>query len=346
MKLREVIRLLFVASLVLFIVPACVKEGPPGIPGEDGTDGVDGVDGDDGTAFCLDCHNSTKMDAVEEQWATSVHGASNLMYNGQLVYEYAGLGEDRKECAVCHTEEGFIERVASGNMEVENALSTVHAIGCEACHSGEHVTFDVENDGPDYALRTTEPIFLFTGPTDFIDLGSEANLCINCHQPRTAFPEADGEGNFEITSTHYGPHHGPQGTILEGIGFYLFAGDATVPERGDNPHKQPGCTTCHMHEGSHTFTPSLDACIQCHGEQDGFDINGIQTEVEELLAEIETELEAKGVMADGTVVPGTYPVEYARAYYNYIGIEEDRSFGVHNPDYILAILENTLQSLQ
>ena len=350
MKLREIVRLLFVAALVLFVIPSCVKEGAPGIAGVDGADGTDGAtgaDGVDGTAFCLDCHNSTKMDAVEGQWASSVHGVSGIMYNGQRVYEYAGLGDARKECAVCHTQEGFIERITSGVSDsILVGLAIAHPIGCDACHSGQHVTFDVENDGPDYALRTTEPIPLIFADGDQIDLGSASNLCINCHQPRTASPEADGEGNFKITSTHYGPHHGPQGTILEGIGFYIFAGDATVPGRGTNGHKEVGCTTCHMYEGSHTFNPSLDACTKCHGDQDDFDIDGLQTEVEELLVEIAAELEAKGVMLDGEVVPGTYPVDYARAYYNYIGIEEDRSMGVHNPKYVVAILENTLQSLQ
>jgi hypothetical protein len=35
----------------------------------------------------------------------------------------------------------------------------------------------------------------------------------------------------------------------------------------------------------------------------------------------------------------------ARAYYNWIGLVEDRSLGVHNPKYISALLINTLEAL-
>ncbi len=338
MKLREILRLLSIAALVLFVIPSCVKEGPQGPAGLDGTDGKDGVDGQDGvdgTAFCLDCHNQTNMDAIQTQWAASVHATGGT----------SARAKTTASCAPCHSAEGFIAYVAYPDA-APVAYPNASQITCEACHSGMHVTFDVENDGPDYALRTKAPVKLVMDPNDQIDFESEANLCVNCHQPRTAYPEPDTEGNFKITSTHYGPHHGPQGTILEGIGFYLFAGTTDIPGRGTNPHIDAGCTTCHMNDGTHTFAPSLDACTQCHGELDDFDYEGVQTEVEELLAQIAAALEAKGVMADGHVVPATYPVDLARAYYNYIGLEEDRSKGVHNPEYVLAVLKNTLESLQ
>ncbi|MFN2128274.1 MAG: hypothetical protein ACK2TU_10490 [Anaerolineales bacterium] len=36
----------------------------------------------------------------------------------------------------------------------------------------------------------------------------------------------------------------------------------------------------------------------------------------------------------------------AEAYYNWIGIEEDRSEGVHNPNYVEALLENSIEALE
>lgn len=353
MKLRGILKLFALAALVMFVIPACVKEGPPGIDGTNGSDGINGANGAngaDGTAFCLDCHNDAKMASVRSQYATSVHGTSEMMYNGQIRYEYAGQGPDRRECAVCHTQEGFIERIATGLLTVEDTMGIAHphAIGCDACHSGLHVSFDFDNDGEDFALRTTSAVKVIIDPGNTIDLGGPANLCVNCHQARTPYPEADGDGNYKITSTHWGPHHGPQGNLIVGKIGYQFTGTVNYPETGNTAtkHAQAGCTTCHMNDGNHTFNPTLEACAQCHGDQTDFDIDGVQTNVLALLAQLESKLEEKGVMANGTVVPATYKINLVRAYYNYILVEEDRSEGVHNPDYIKALLQNTIEALQ
>lgn len=356
MKLREIIRLLFIVSLVLFIIPSCVKEGPPGLDGADGTDGVNGTDGADGDVTCIVCHNQTNKDAVKSQFATSVHAMSVVQYTGQYTYEYAGAGDARRECAICHTHEGFVEWQFTGNpiVENENGITYPHALNCETCHSG-HVSFDFENDGQDYALRASGPVTLlmFDDPNRQIDFGTSSNLCVNCHQPRTAGPVADEDGNFNITSSHWGPHHGPQSTILEGIGGYEVAGSVDYPGTKSHPHRnQAGCTTCHMHdfsagEGGHTFSPSLASCTQCHGEQDNFDVEGVQTEVEELIHELQVKLnEAGAVDDDGNLVAGTYPITVAGAAYNYAMMEDDRSMGVHNPDYIIALLKNSIGSLE
>ena len=42
------------------------------------------------------------------------------------------------------------------------------------------------------------------------------------------------------------------------------------------------------------------------------------------------------------VVKGTYAVDKAGAFYNYAGIVDDRSSGVHNYDYIHALLVNSI----
>ena len=44
-------------------------------------------------------------------------------------------------------------------------------------------------------------------------------------------------------------------------------------------------------------------------------------------------------------IVGTYPMIQAQAFFNWIGLEEDRSLGVHNPAYVNALLDNTLEAL-
>ena len=330
MKIRMIIRLLSVAALLLCIIPSCVKEGPAGLDGTNGTDGADGADGADGTAFCMDCHNSTTIGTITEAWELTNHATGTSFARGT-----------DEDCSRCHSSEGFIAFVAGG------VATGTSPVGCETCHShGDVPVFQDENGDPSY-IRTTAPVALVIDPVKTIDLGGESNLCVNCHQPRTAYPEPDADGNFAITNSHYGPHHGPQGTILMGLGMYPFTGSMTIPGEGAHPHAQAGCTTCHMNEASHSFSPGIDACAQCHGDVTTTDIDGKQTEVEDLMAELATKLQEEGVLdANGALVTGTYSVAVSRAFYNYSTVEEDKSEGAHNPNYVIAILTNTIESLQ
>ena len=65
--------------------------------------------------------------------------------------------------------------------------------------------------------------------------GGAGNLCGNCHQPRRAIADADADGNIEITSTHWGPHHGPQTAVLLGIG-----GAGLGVDGGERGEPEPG----------------------------------------------------------------------------------------------------------
>lgn len=35
----------------------------------------------------------------------------------------------------------------------------------------------------------------------------------------------------------------------------------------------------------------------------------------------------------------------AQAFFNWIGLTEDRSLGVHNPRYVTALLENSIEAI-
>ena len=79
-----------------------------------------------------------------------------------------------------------------------------------------------------------------------------------------------------------------------------------------------------------------------------FDLNGLQTEVEEQLEQIAGLLVAKGMWdaEEDHPVVGFYPAAEAQAMWNYILIShEDESKGVHNPAYVRALLEWSLAAL-
>ncbi|HAW51006.1 MAG TPA: hypothetical protein DCX54_01575 [Flavobacteriales bacterium] len=314
--------------------------GPAGPAGADGADGTDGTPGVAGNAVCMECHNIAKHDAIEAQWAASVHGI------GEVAHSRGGS----KSCGRCHSDQGFRETQYTGQDTLAAAIGLPQAIQCGTCHDF-HQSLDFENE-PNYALRTIAPVDLLmfraadpeADPVT-IDLGSESNLCANCHQPRTAPPVADTAGNYKFTSTHYGPHHGPQSTSLAGLGAAEVGTGYPAPGTGSTHATSARCVTCHMHDGEHTWEPNLAACndAACHnGALTTVSDNTRQLAFATSMATLEAKLTTAGLLLDGHPNPGTYPIDQVKALYNYEWLVDDRSNGVHNFPYLERLLANSI----
>lgn len=345
MKLRNLFQLALLATVIMFTSPSCVKEGPMGASG---TDGTNGTDGKDGTASCLACHSGTNIEKKKAEFYMSEHSL------GAIAVDYAG---GRVGCSQCHSSEGFIQYATLG--VANTVVNKPSAWECSTCH-GIHQTFQ----STDYALRLAGPVKSNADATYNFDFKNSSNLCVNCHQTRIPEPNKEKPGtDFQIKSTHYGPHHGPQGNVVAGVGFAELPGSIAYPTPGTSKHFTPSCTGCHMasstntKEGGHSLVPSLDACNTCHGvaEKD-YNHNGNQTDILTKLNLLRDKLVALGVVTATPDVTnseliiyapkvGKIPMLQAQAVYNYFGMAEDRSEGVHNPVYVNALLVNTLEAL-
>jgi len=290
-----------------------------------------GVNQSDGA--CADCHNDTTIiTGKHTAWAESMHGTGTAYARGTSA-----------DCAGCHSGGGFSAMVAAGLTpdEVETGDPNPTRQDCRACHN-IHTTYTAE----DWSLETTDPVDLYAFEDVTFD-GGDGSLCANCHQPRRQMEAEDGIVN--VSSTHWGPHHGPQSAMLLGVG---GAGDV---EGGASDHYdwvEDTCVTCHVANDNHSFEPSLSACLECHEDAENFDIEGVQTGVDELIVELQEALVAKG-MLDGDEehgfhpVVGEYPEAEAAALWNYIFIViEDGSRGVHNASYTIGLLESSIAALQ
>ena len=377
MKLNKVFGFLMILALGISLVN-CTSDtvaGPPGPPGEDGIDGVDGVDGADGTASCVSCHSNTAREPILAGFAVSAHASGSV-----------GFAEGRIGCAQCHGEEGFIDFIETGQALGPAGDGSIPyegtTIACSTCHSS-HRSFDFENDGPDYALRNPDPTDLVLAPSITLDFGDSSNNCISCHQPRDSYeiPTTSSNGLYVVTSTRFGPHHGPQATVLEGILGAEISGSLAYPARASAAHRTgASCVQCHMGEstdpeiGGHSWTPIEANCIECHGAVPG-EANGFSADMATLKAllgqvvgeEYQQDADGNPVFdADGNPVGNGVPVigiivdvpgpdrsntgifsdVAAQAAWNYKTALEDQSRGIHNPEYTKALLKNSIEALQ
>lgn len=336
MKNIKFLSLLMIAATSLLFIQ-CTTDPIPGPAGEDGVDGIDGTNGTSGTAECAACHNVTTTEEVHSSYLYSGHAAGGAV-------DYAG---SRAGCAECHSNEGYIDYATTGATN-EMGYDSPTPISCTTCH-GEHITFDFENDGYDYALRMPGAVTLMTDDSYTINYENASNNCAFCHQPRRTPPEDNGMGLFTVTSSHWGPHHGPQSTFLEGIQGAEIGGSVEYPAAVSAAHRNgSSCTECHMADpdgdinGYHTMIQTDSNCtITCHS-------NGIPdnvTGLEAAMLALGVKLEEIGIVHDGHPVEGTYKIEEAEAAWNYLLIMEDASNGIHNPNYAKALVANSNEAL-
>ena len=304
---------------------------------------------------CMTCHGDgdLKLVAAQAQWANSRHGEAET----SIINANVGDGA----CERCHTGEGFIAYVTG----VPFDSSHYSGIGCFTCHA-PHTTGTL-------ALRVSTPVILNNG---FVFDHGEADLCATCHQSRRDVRSYVAD-SVKLT-TRFGPHHGPQGDIFAGTGGYEYAGYTY----SNSPHTNVtvnGCINCHMSPstgtvlGGHSWTmeavtlegteQNLTGCnaSTCHSPAlADLNFHGVQDTVVAYLDTLGKALLAAGLVQisvdssdpgfDTTYVPKNNKIvkhkDSTGAVYNYMMVSEDRSEGVHNTHYTMALLKSSLNYIR
>jgi len=361
--MKKAIKLLSILFFFGVILMSC--EGPAGIDGSDGTDGADGVAGADGTAICMTCHNAgTAYAAKFDQFYASAHALGTY-------FDRTG------DCSGCHSTDGYLARMdfTSTSEIFDLDLTEQSAISCRTCHN-VHTAYDATDWALTFTDQVTETI-LGLDNTDvasgeFEDMG-DVNMCVQCHQSRNPIEVPSATSTTDVNISHYwGPHHGPQGNILNSQGGVEVG--TGYPTTAFNPSTSfsHDCITCHMNEGNHSLALNESACTSCHSDIED-KLAAIQDEVEGKLTSLGRTLAALGgldpdtetetvwnetlgehvetidtvgyhAMGSGYGGYGDNPVaaDLGRCVFNYLIIAEDQSLGVHNPDYIITLLDNTI----
>ncbi|MBT4756190.1 MAG: hypothetical protein HON98_10970, partial [Chloroflexi bacterium] len=310
MSMKKKFILFSILSIAVIVLAACAagEPGPVGATGPAGPAGPEGAAGPAAMASdlsCTECHtDSTLIVQKRQQYDLSVHNTGTAYARGTSA-----------SCAGCHSSEGFTGRMAVGGAPdtVEEAPLVSSKTNCRTCHE-IHTSYT----GSDWALTSTEPVAMYAFEEVTFD-GGDGNLCASCHQPRRGYPEAV-DGMVEVTSSHWGPHHGPQSAMLLGI-----AGSEEGSASGHYKMVEDTCVACHLGDSEdHDMGANLSTCLGCHEDAENFDINGVQTEVQALLDELEEGLIAKGWLdEEGHPTVASIPEEEAAALWNWIMIAHE-----------------------
>lgn len=349
MRIKVSVLLPLCAAMLIGLI-GC--EGDQGPLGPIGPEGPIGPMGENGAQNCINCHgNSQLITAKLFQWQHSVHAmGGNFDHNDPT-------------CAICHTSQGFLERIATGATSTSAPIEDPLPQNCYTCHQ-IHRTYTEA----DWAFTQQEPVTLWVGGQT-LDFG-KANLCISCHQSRTyspALPDPATGGTVNITSSRYGPHHGPQGVMLPGLNGYEVAGPLQYENSAHTlllaNNVRNACIQCHMGtaqgvaSGGHTFRVISEdgeintaACAECHLDEDVLLdlVADRQGQIEARLEELRLLLVARGLLNGTTdlAIPGSFEGHEAGALFNYRFVQEDHSRGVHNFKYANALLVNSIAVLQ
>lgn len=365
LQLRIITSIFAGLFLGLFVFTSC--EGPAGPAGADGLNGTDGTSGLNGDVTCLACHNTAVKNTITAQFAQSQHAS------GAIAVEYAG---GRASCAQCHSHDGFVEWAFSG--EVEADIADPKAWECSTCHN-LHNTFDSTDyafrvqgavtmlDGSGATIdqgnnnlcinchqaRTGRASFdkdpttytrTFSGDDyevykNTTAIGPNGTVTDDAVNMTVEVVFDVPAGYTYISSTHAGPHHGPQGNLWAGIG-------GTVAGTPYAPHSA-GCVGCHMGpESNHSFMPHETNCDACHGSKET-EMDAIAERVQIVGEALEAIHAVHFSEEDGLFHPvyASLTTVQFDAWFNFMYVLEDRSNGAHNPTYIKAMLtqcENAL----
>ena len=329
---------------------------------------------------CAQCHDNmpaqTKNEIKYAEWSGSRHAVATRSPSG------AG----REACVRCHTASGFANFIRTG-IET-NANTAYEAITCAACHDPHDATNPQQ-------LRPA-PIVTLPEGTTITNAGLGA-LCMQCHHSRNG-SASNNVANYKLGlptwagGSSFGVHDSTAGDMIEGVNAFTYG--KFIPSGTHNATITNVCVGCHMQPvatthpafgqaGGHTYSMSynvvnvgvtnavdlVDVCVKCHGPMEEFNfarkdydgdgvIQGVQTEVKNLLDQLSRLLPNTAYRADGNYVADglvksigrtstktNWQDKFLQAAWNWQFVNVEGSHGVHNAPYAVGVLKASIADL-
>jgi hypothetical protein len=309
---------------------------------------------------CNQCHDAPSKHRLSSYWAASKHA---------IFAEGGHTGQN--SCYPCHSGTAFAKWVDNNKVGTSywNASDANKNISCAVCHEPHG------NSNP-HQLRTVAIDSLRNGYRTPANIGGTGYLCANCHNARysvkarvTTTPPYYGFVN------RYGPHYNNQADMYFGSNGYQY-NDQSLTGQMTHAGVENSCVTCHMaervvgssvhpnHEMAMVDSLGHDivtACRDCHGshvesfedimafsdyDQDGtiepvkLEIQGLLDRLRAWLPKDSTTGEPCNMMYDSLKVKNR--PDYVQGIWNYYFVKNDKSMGMHNTKYTVALLQKAL----
>lgn len=323
---KKLIITVLVFLVLLLLAAGCAREQERPAPGEN-SGGKNGSQ-----------EMNLDIEALVAQWTEAPHANIQLR------------PAQTENCVICHDGGAFAEQV---NDPAELERDFFVSIDCRACHVGHGVEL---MDSGTASIPTEENVKAGTGA-----------LCLSCHNERRA-PEINDENR---SAPHYSSQAGVY-TATGGIRREGFNYGSTAAHVGI----ENTCVGCHMQKtgdgfASHTFkVDNVEAaCGSCHqnistvnltarndydgdGETKGFqdEVRGLLDKVKQAVVEtfgggtIESS-HGQVIFKNAAGEEVQVPDEIYLAGYNFMLVSNDGSLGIHNPRYVVQLLQQSYRAV-
>src|SRR4030095_4520817 len=156
---------------------------------------------------CLKCHDAPDHHPIGREFSYSMH--SRTVYTSSFAQQNNGTN-DLGNCIRCHDGNGYVNFSKGIGTNTNNYnVSKQEMLSCATCH-------DPHGDngiGLQIRTRPTNVDTLANG-YHYTNVGPGI-VCFDCHKSRK---DVRTYMNTRVTSSTWGPHHGPQGDLYQGQG--------------------------------------------------------------------------------------------------------------------------------
>ncbi|MBI4536078.1 MAG: T9SS type A sorting domain-containing protein [Ignavibacteriae bacterium] len=321
---------------------------------------------------CGQCHNEPWRHNRFVQWEFSPHSESIWSNSFRSSGANPISNYNLSACVRCHDGQAYVNFIKG--IPFDNRTSTGYSaikhtkITCQTCH-------DPHSGGLRSAPTTSDTLGNGYNYSS-MNLG-EGKTCFNCHKYRR------NESTYVSTalSSHWGPHYRGAADVFLGKNGHTFG--ATIPSSIAHQLVEKTCVGCHMSAtpdtgtvardkiGMHTWKMSYEyapgqhvdnvtGCASCHtgiARFDdiiaAFDYDGDGT-IESFIGEVHglSDKLAMALPPYGTtdvnwalIAASPDSVQLKKAYWNYLYVKYDGSYGVHNPKYVVGLLQKSVTTL-
>jgi hypothetical protein len=320
---------------------------------------------------CITCHSGDHH-PFSRDWLAAGHNFNTT--------DAAHGAAERSYCQPCHSGSGFISTYDT-DYDTRYGFNAEDPgnVSCAACH-------DPHSSENEHLIRTLAevPSTEANGESQILAVAGNGQLCVQCHHARRGPDQQILEG-YEHFGPHGSPQGDMLAGVTgyEGLNNFEFTGKFTnhyviedgcvschmnsIPYSGADPEAT---------DTGHSFEATTEACAVCHGEISDFteimassdfdddgSVEGLQLEVMGLMHGLEDALVAAGLDTTGhgdfesalsatmedTLADGSQKPENIRLRaggYNLVFAEADGSHGVHNPEYTVQLLHQSIAFLQ